>query len=81
MARKPEVGEIVGLTKAARDWLGGGVLRVVAVFNDLDEDWGDYGEFAWAMWDYDRSKRAEFYVIVEGGHLDKYALASWEVAT
>lgn len=61
--QKPAIGDVV----AAEDPItnSGSYITVLAVFDSLDEDWGDYGELAWAQRDYDQDmqKQGEWYIV------------------
>lgn len=87
MPDKPKVGDIIKI-KDPEESLGEEAhinvnVRVLAVFDSLDENWDPWGESAWSQGDHDEitGKTAEWYIIVEMVD-DPYgtmSLASYEV--
>lgn len=88
---KPVVGDILKVTDldTYADMLGPGYVKVVAVFDSLDESWDPYGEAAWGQKDVDseRGKTGEWYIIAyecnfkgeEVAPGETWSLASYEV--
>lgn len=90
--RKPNVGEIVQVIDPDTSGTESDAFKVIAVFDSLDEDWGVFGESAWAQMDHNQDMGrddAEWYIIgtsvsmdAEGNQSEEpgsMSLASWEV--
>ena len=90
--RKPKEGEIARITESALiEAVGADRVKVLKVFDDLDQDWGPWGELAWSQMDADSAagQVGEWYIVateVDANGMvahegETWALASYECNT
>ena len=76
--KKPEVGDIVKFDDTSMGFTHGNVGKVLAVFDSLEVDWGEYGHEAMGLSEEVFSRDAEWFAVIESANV-VFGIASFEL--